>query len=141
MWGIENKVLHRCLVFLTCEGLFVNPEDLFRLIAELFLTIKLLSGDPVPEQVPEVHFVSLKVLQQVACKGRNCKVKALYHPVKGVMINENLDVVNDVYARSVLMHELVHHLQQVNHKLRMKSAPASAGRPGMWKPMRCSTNT
>ena len=94
----------------------MNPEDLSRLIAELFLTIKMLSGYPVPEQVPPVQFVSLKELQEVACKGRSCKVKALYHPVKGVMINETLDVLNDVYARSVLMHELVHHLQHVNHK-------------------------
>jgi hypothetical protein len=93
----------------------VNPEDLSKLIAELFLTIKLLSGYPVPEESPQVQFVSLKELQEVACKGHSCKVKALYHPVKGVMVNETLDVFNDVYARSVLMHELVHHLQQVNH--------------------------
>ena len=94
----------------------MNPEDLSKLIAELFLTIKLLSGYAVPEDIPQVQFVSLKALQEVACKGNNCKVKALYHPVKGVMVNETLDVFNDVYARSVLMHELVHHLQQVNHK-------------------------
>ena len=93
----------------------MNPEELSKLIAELFLTIKLLSGYAVPEDIPQVQFVSLKVLQEVACKGNNCKVKALYHPVKGVMVNETLDVFNDVYARSVLMHELVHHLQQVNH--------------------------
>jgi len=30
----------------------VNPEDLSQLIAELFVTIKLLSGYPVPEQLP-----------------------------------------------------------------------------------------
>jgi hypothetical protein len=116
MWDIGHKTSDRCLVLFSFVGLCVNPEDLSRLIAELFVTIKLLSGYPVPEQLPEVHFVSLQALQDVACKGRSCKVKALYHPVKGVMINENLDVVNDVYARSVLMHELVHHLQQVNHK-------------------------
>jgi hypothetical protein len=94
----------------------VNPDELSRLLAELFLTIKLLSGYAPPDRFPEVHFVSLQQLQEVACKGRNCKVKALYHPTKGVMINENLDVVNDVYARSVLMHELVHYQQHINNK-------------------------
>jgi hypothetical protein len=94
----------------------VDAEKLSSLLTEIFLTIKLLSGYPVPEQYPEVHFVSLKALQDVACPGRNCKVRALYRPDTGVMINETLDVEHEIYPRSVLMHELVHYLQHLHKK-------------------------
>ena len=85
------------------------------MVAELFLTIQLLSGYAVPEQKPPVSFVPLATMQQMICKGP-CAVKAFYLPAKGVFIDEKLDVRDDVYSRSVLLHELVHHLQHVNRK-------------------------
>lgn len=94
----------------------MDAEKLSSLLTEIFLTIKLLSGYPVPDQYPEVHFVPLKALQDVACPGRNCKVRALYRPDTGVMINETLDVEHEIYPRSVLMHELVHYLQHLHKK-------------------------
>jgi hypothetical protein len=94
----------------------VDAEKLSSLLTEIFLTIKLLSGYPVPDHYPEVHFVPLKAMQDIVCPGRNCKVRALYRPDTGVMINETLDVEHEIYPRSVLMHELVHYLQHLHQK-------------------------
>lgn len=85
------------------------------MVSKLFVTISMLSGYPVPEQNPEVHFVPLATMQQMICK-RPCAVKAFYMPGKGVYIDETIDVQNDTYSRSVLLHELVHHLQHESGK-------------------------
>ena len=94
----------------------MDAEKLSSLLTEIFITIKLLSGYPIPDQHPAVHFVSLKELQDVVCPGRSCKVRALSRADIGVMINETLDVEHEIYPRSVLMHELVHYLQNVHQK-------------------------
>ena len=86
-----------------------------KMVRELFLTIKLLSGYPIPDEIPAVNFVPLETMQKMICKGA-CRVKAFYLPEKGVYIDETLDVQDDTYSRSILLHELVHHLQQVSGK-------------------------
>jgi hypothetical protein len=90
----------------------VDASEVSTLVADLFATIALLSGYAVPAQVPDVSFVPLATMQQMICK-RPCAVKAFYLPDKGVFIDETIDVKNDVRARAVLLHELVHHLQHV----------------------------
>ncbi len=85
------------------------------LVAELFATIHLLSGYPVPERSPEVRFLPLATMQRMVCKSA-CAVKAFYTPGEGVVIDEKIDVKGDVYSRSVLLHELVHHLQHESRK-------------------------
>ena len=83
------------------------------LLTELFLAIHDLGGYPVPEDYPEVHQVAPAELQQRFCKGP-CGVKAFYAPNEGVFIDDSLDMEHDVHARSILLHELVHHVQSVS---------------------------
>jgi len=82
------------------------------LMTELFLSIHDIGGYPVPETFPEVHQVSGEELQSRFCKGP-CGVKAFYRPDGGVFIDDSLDLETDVHARSILLHELVHHVQAV----------------------------
>lgn len=90
----------------------MDAASLSALVADMFLTINLLSGYPVPEGQPAVTRVSRETMQAMICQGP-CAVRAFYTPEKGVYIDEKLNLADDYYARSVLMHELVHHLQHV----------------------------
>jgi len=91
-------------------------------IAELFVAIKLLAGYPPPTVPPEIHRVPQSVIQEEYCGGR-CAIRALYDPARGVFIDETLDVVNDPFARSILLHELVHHVQAVSGRFDSMSSP------------------
>jgi hypothetical protein len=42
---------------------------------------------------------------------KTCRVPAFYDPARGVFIDEKLDLKGDSFNRSILLHELVHHLQ------------------------------
>ena len=92
------------------------------MVADLFVAIHLLSGYPVPERNPEVSLVPLATMQQMVCKGPS-GVKGVYMPARGTFIDESIDLVGDIYARSVLMHELVHHLQHMSGKFETIDAP------------------
>ena len=83
------------------------------LLAELFVAIHDIAGYPVPDTYPQVHQLASVELQQKFCKGP-CGVKAFYAPNEGVFIDDSLDVEHDVHARSILLHELVHHVQAVS---------------------------
>jgi hypothetical protein len=85
------------------------------LMVELFAAIQLVSAYPQPSSLPEVHAVPAEVMQQKIC-GRPCPVKAFYHPEWGVYIDREMDVFGDPFARSILLHELVHHLQRTSGK-------------------------
>jgi len=91
----------------------VDAAELSSLVAELFAAIHLLAGYPVPEQAPEVRFVPLATMQQMICRDA-CAVRAFYLPSKGIFVDETADMRGDVQARSVLLHELVHHVQHLS---------------------------
>ena len=105
------------------------------LLTELFLAIHDIGGYPVPETYPEVRQVAPAELQQRFCKGP-CGVKAFYAPDEGVFLDDRLDIEHDVHARSILLHELVHHVQSVSGRfdevrnacVRSNSAEAEAYR-------------
>jgi hypothetical protein len=94
----------------------MDQASLSSLMIELFTAIRLVSGYPVPESFPEIHVVPEAEMQQRVCAGRTCRVKAFYHPDLGVYVNEGMDVINDPFDRSILLHELVHHLQRTTGK-------------------------
>jgi len=83
------------------------------LVAELFTAIQLLSGYPPPTVAPQVHRVPQAEISRQFCNSP-CQIKAVYDPTLGVFIDETLDVQNNLFARSILLHELVHHAQSVS---------------------------
>ena len=90
-------------------------QPLAQLLLELFTAIKMLSGYPVPETLPEVHRVPRAQLESRICQ-TVCGVKAFYLKGEGVYIDQELDIERDLPARSILLHELVHHVQGVTGK-------------------------
>lgn len=77
------------------------------------MAIATMTGYPIPEQPAPIHVVPQQTLQQMVCVGP-CNIRAFYLPGRGVFINEQLDFANDLVARSVLLHELVHHAQELS---------------------------
>lgn len=99
----------------------MDPASLSSLVAELFAAIQLLSGYAPPTVPPEVHRVPLTAIQAQFCL-RPCPVRAVYDATRGVFIDENLDVANNTFDRSILLHELVHHAQAVSGRFDMVSS-------------------
>jgi hypothetical protein len=91
----------------------LETQELINLVSELFAAISSLSTYPEPYHLPPVQLRPVTELQQMVCKGP-CQVRGFYLPRKGVFLNDALDVEHDVIARSVLLHELVHHLQEIS---------------------------
>jgi hypothetical protein len=88
----------------------MDAAPLASLLTELFTAIQLVSGYGLPTTLPEVHFVPQQTIQEKFCAGP-CRIRAAYEPESGVYIDERLDVVRNSFERSILVHELVHHLQ------------------------------
>jgi hypothetical protein len=88
----------------------MDPATLAKLVGELLTAIQAVSGLAAPAQLPEIHQVPQTVIQEKFCLGA-CRVRAAYHPEWGVYLDERLDVVHNTFDRSVLLHELVHHVQ------------------------------
>jgi hypothetical protein len=88
----------------------MDQASLSSTVVELLATIQLLAGYPAPEAAPEVHLVSQSWIQAEVCV-KTCRVPAFYDPARGVFIDEKLDLKSDTFNRSILLHELVHHVQ------------------------------
>lgn len=94
----------------------MDQSSLTSLMVELFTAIRLVSGYPSPDVLPHIQRVSVVEMQQKICGGRPCGVKAFYHPEWGVYVDEALDIESNPFDRSILLHELVHHLQKTTGK-------------------------
>jgi len=99
----------------------MDPASLSSLVADLFAAIHLLSGYPPPTVPAVVHQVPQSEIQEQFCR-QPCRVRAAYDATLGVFIDENLNVANDTFDRSILLHELVHHVQAVSGRFDMGSS-------------------
>ncbi len=85
----------------------MSPGAIDLLAAKLLLVIAGASAYDPPVQSPAIAFLPTATLEQRVC-GRPCPVYAVFDPREGILLDERLDLSNDVYARSILLHELVH---------------------------------
>lgn len=91
------------------------------LIAELFTAIHLLAGYAPPHAAPEIHRVAQAQIEEQFCHAP-CAIRAVYDPALGVYLDEKLDVINNMFDRSILLHELVHHVQATSGRFDMGSS-------------------
>lgn len=92
------------------------------LLRDLLVIVQVIAGYPLDAELPTAHVVADAELQQMAC-GKPCWVKALYDSERGIFLSQSLDVEHDIYARSILLHEMVHHLQRVSGRYEESSSP------------------
>ena len=88
----------------------MTPIAIDLLAVKLLLVIAGATAYDPPVQPPAIAFLPTAILEQRVC-GRPCPVYAVFDPREGILLDERLDLSNDAYARSILLHELVHFVQ------------------------------
>lgn len=87
---------------------------LAEIVAELLLFAQGFTGYAAADRLPEVVFVPQAELQEQACDNP-CEVFGWHpHGSDVVYLDARMDPVRDLKDRSILLHELVHYLQQEN---------------------------
>ncbi len=89
----------------------MNSTVLTRLIAELLYAVQVLTGYPGPAEAPRVEFVPHLQLEQMACEGR-CDIRGWYPGGSTIYLDDRLDPIDSVWDRSILVHEIVHYVQE-----------------------------
>ena len=87
-----------------------------QLLPALLSAIRQLSKYAVPAELPEIYRVSQERLQEMACSGK-CAILGTYQPGTGIFLDERLEPETSLFDRSVLLHELVHYVQELNGEL------------------------
>jgi hypothetical protein len=83
------------------------------LYAALLSWSVMLSGYPAPAQPPVVVMKPHAFFVENACDKRECKVLGWYAGGRNVYLDETMDPQNNLFASSILVHEMVHYLQGV----------------------------
>jgi hypothetical protein len=86
-------------------------------MSELFATLLswavTLSGYPTPAVEPVVVTKPHAFFVENACNGQECKVLGWYSGGRNLYIDETLDPQDNLFASSIVVHEMVHYLQAV----------------------------
>ncbi len=93
----------------------LKPADLNALAKSLLSEIEHLSRYWASKQLPPITMISQDEINRIVCK-KPCAVRAAYMPERGVLLADSLDPVNEPLDRSILLHELVHFLQEINNR-------------------------
>ena len=75
-----------------------------------------LSGYTLPVDAPEIVMVPHGILVDRACAGRECRVVGWFPPGRTIYVDERLNPNEDLFASSIIVHEMVHYLQQESRK-------------------------
>ena len=101
-------------------------ETLNELIVALLLWITTHTEYKEPKKIPKVEFLEQKILSDMAC-GRECEILAYTpdNPKYTVYLSKNLSPLNNVCDRGILLHELIHVIQDdqgvfLNYELKTK---------------------
>ena len=84
-----------------------------QVVKQLELAIDRLSNHKIPKGLPLVSRVSHAEMEQHVC-GANCAIKAWYKPGEGIILDESLHPETNMFDRSILLHELVHYVQDMS---------------------------
>jgi len=86
-------------------------------MSELYVTLMswavTLSGYPAPAEPPNILAEPHSFFVERACNGRECKVLGWYAGGRNLYIDESLDPEQNLFASSIVVHEMVHYLQSV----------------------------
>ena len=88
-------------------------DSLGGILADLLIFALSLTGYSIPAELPEVAFVPHAELQRTACD-RPCEVYGWYPLGPTIYLDDRLDPIRDAKSRSILLHELVHYLQNAH---------------------------
>ncbi|MDH3637019.1 MAG: hypothetical protein OES09_00960 [Gammaproteobacteria bacterium] len=81
-----------------------------------------LSSYPAPERPPYIEFAPQSFFIEHACGGRDCDAVGWYNDKGVIYLDERLRYLDNVFVRSVMVHEFVHYLQDLSGKFRNSCA-------------------
>jgi hypothetical protein len=124
----KSRTAQAYSVYLDEDGLpsqFDNHSDAARfdslndLTRHLIRTAAGMSKYRLPEALPMVQRIPRDELERRGCPTHSphCQVSALYEPARGIMIAADLLPETNLFHRSILLHELIHYLQDVGQEL------------------------
>lgn len=87
-------------------------DRLSEIVASLLLYAQMATGYGAPAAPPEIVFLPQAELADAACH-KPCPIYGWYPLGDVIYLDDHLDPVGDLEARGILLHELVHHLQQL----------------------------
>jgi hypothetical protein len=93
------------------------------LIAVMMSWAVTLSGYPAPAMLPQVRMVPHAVLMAQACGGQPCNVLGWFPPGEMIYLDDRLDLEGNLVADSILVHEMVHYLQQQAREREVRQEP------------------
>jgi hypothetical protein len=93
----------------------VATDDLAPIVRLLLAAIEAQSDYRATGPLPSIFQMPQYRIEQKVCDAP-CNVRAAYLPREGIYLSANLDPERDPLARSALLHELVHYLQQGHAK-------------------------
>lgn len=86
-----------------------------KLLAVLLSWTVNLSSYPHPEVVPELSYKPHQFFVDAACAGNEkCKAVAWYNNKNTIFLDDRIKGNTDANTRSVVVHELVHYLQDLS---------------------------
>ena len=88
-------------------------DGLGEVLASLLIFAQSATGYALPEDPPWIAFAPHAELPAGGMQ-RPCKIYGWYPRGKIIYLDDRLDPVHEVRARSILLHELVHYMQQVH---------------------------
>ncbi len=88
-------------------------DSMSELVDSLLGTIARLSSYKKPDTMPRISKVSRAEIERTICSGP-CAVKAWHLAEAGIFLDNSLTPETDLVHRSILLHELVHYLQEIN---------------------------
>lgn len=86
-------------------------KGLGEIVADLLIFAQSVTGYAPPATPPEIVFLSHAQLEQRACD-RPCDIYGWYPYGSTIYLDNRLDPVGNLASRAILLHELVHYLQQ-----------------------------
>ena len=93
------------------------------LVIGLMTWICALTGYAIPATPPNVQFVTTQFIRDTMCEGRECRIMGMYLHGDTIYLAMDLDVNNDVYSTSILLHELVHYAQEQSGRFPDRDCP------------------
>jgi hypothetical protein len=89
------------------------------LVAVLLAWIHATAGYVAPERPPLVQLVQPRLIADIMCDSQpKCPVLAMYLHGNTIFLDDRLDVHGNDYHTSILLHELVHYVQQQTGRFR-----------------------
>ncbi len=90
--------------------------DMTATIAALLSWASLISGYPEPDHPPTLEYQPHTFFVKEACGGQECKAVGWYNDKDVIYIDDRLRGENSTFISSLIVHELVHYLQDYSGK-------------------------